>query len=62
MGSTVDNLDPGLVSNLKFLPIVSVDFERSFSALSQILAPQRQSLTLENLKFYMIVMWNNVLN
>ncbi len=54
------NIDPGLVVKFKYQPIVSVDVERSFSQLKQVLAPQRESLTVEHVKHYMIVMWNDV--
>ncbi len=42
-------MQPCDVANLKFVPIVSVDVERSFSQFKNILSDRRHNLTKENL-------------
>ena len=56
------SMSPATILNFKNAPIVTVDIERCFSGLSRILIPQRERLTLENLKYHLIVMWNKISN
>ena len=46
---------PALVANA---PIVTVDCERSFSNLKDLLSPKRQSLSKGHIKDMMVIQWN----
>lgn len=46
----------------RYAKMTSVDVERSFSDFKQILKPQSQSLTMENLSMYTVVHYNEFLN
>lgn len=58
-GSNISNelidIDPLLVSKLKYSPITSCDVERSFSAYKNVLSDRRQSFLMENVEKYLIV-------
>lgn len=58
-GEFLDNddvqLDPDIISNLKYAPITSVDVERSFSTYKHLLDDRRHSFKIENLEKHLIV-------
>ena len=44
------NIEPHLISALKYAPITSVDVERSFSTYKQIFSDRRRNFLIENLE------------
>lgn len=52
----------GLLNSQRYAKLTSVDVERSFSDFKQILKPQSQSLTMENLSMYTVIHYNEFLN
>ena len=52
------NISPPTLPCFKYAPITSVDVERSFSVLKNILSDRRQCLTQEHLQQYLVVMCN----
>lgn len=60
-GEIIDDLelDPYILSNLKYAPITSVDVERSFSTLKHLLDDRRHSFKTENLEKHLIVNFFN---
>ena len=59
--SEVGELRPSELASYKFAPIVSVDVERSFSMLKQVLGDRRHSFTFENLKMVTVIHCNQVI-
>ncbi|KAF6204042.1 hypothetical protein GE061_002382 [Apolygus lucorum] len=57
-GIDLNGLIPGEIAKLKFLPVVSCDVERSFSALKMTLSDRRRNFTVENLEKVLIVQGN----
>ena len=53
------NLVPADAYTFKNAPIVSVDVERCFSYMNRLLSPQRQRLTTEHIRWYLVIMWNH---
>ena len=53
--------DPILKSERKYCPLVSVDVERSFSKFNYLFDTKRNQLTLENIKYLMIIHYNSFL-
>jgi len=47
------------IACFKYAPVTSVDVERSFSQLKYLLSNRRQSLTIDNLKKYLIISCNS---
>ena len=51
----VIGFEPSALATFKFAPITSVDVERSFSCLKNILTDRRQAFTVENLKMVLVI-------
>ena len=56
--SVVVELVPTVVQCIRFAPITSVDVERSFSQMKNVLSERRLNTTPENLKKHLVVMSN----
>ena len=57
--SVVVKLYPSVLLCFKFAPITSLDVERSFSQLKNVLSDWRSTMNPENLKNHLVVMCNN---
>ena len=55
----IGNQQPSDVLIFKNAPIVSAEIERCFSRLTATLTPQRQSMTMDNLRAHLCIGWNN---
>ncbi|PSN54448.1 hypothetical protein C0J52_06675 [Blattella germanica] len=51
-------MDPSVLLCFRFAPITSVDVERSFSQMKNVLNDRRHNMTVENLKKHLVVMCN----
>lgn len=51
-------MDPTMMLCFRFAPITSVDVERSFSHMKNVLSDRRLNMTPENLKKHLVVMCN----
>lgn len=51
-------IHPETVALFKYAPVTSVEVERSFSVLKNVLSDRRHNLKVENLKKYLVVMCN----
>lgn len=60
-GDSCNSLSPGDISAYAYAPIVSVDVERSFSYLKNILSDKRHSFTENNLEKHIIISYNSTL-
>ena len=56
--STQSGISPLLAPLYKFVPMSSADIERVFSSMGDVTSPKRRSLTVEHLKFNVILYWN----
>uniref|UniRef100_A0A8D8R275 DUF659 domain-containing protein n=1 Tax=Cacopsylla melanoneura TaxID=428564 RepID=A0A8D8R275_9HEMI len=45
---------------MKFAPVTSADVERSFSKMKYVLSDRRQSFTMENFAYHVMLFYNNV--
>lgn len=52
-------MNPNTIACFKYAPITSVDVERSFSLLKNLLSDKRQNLSFDNMKKLLIVMCNS---
>jgi hypothetical protein len=50
--------DPAVLSSLAYVPLTSVDLERSFSELKNILRDKRQSMKIETVEQHLVMMYN----
>lgn len=52
-------IHPETLVLFKFAPVTSVEVERSFSVVKNVLSDRRHNLKVENLKKYLVVMCNH---
>ena len=54
-----EELTAGNLVYFKYVPVVSVDVERSISQYKNVLSDNRRSVTFDNLLLLVVVDWNN---
>ena len=55
---SLDNIDVSLFENFKYAPLTSVEVERSFSSLCNLLTRKRMNLSFEALQNHLVIQFN----